>query len=67
MRTTLDIDDGLLGALMEELPAASESEAIETAIEAYVNHRSAIRLREMAGTVRAEEASTELRHGDRTT
>lgn len=67
MRTTLDIDDELLGALMEQLPTASKTEAIETAIEAYVSHRSVARLRELAGTVDVEDLSTELRRSDRTT
>ena len=45
MRTTLDIDDELLDALMDQLPAASKTEAIQTAIEAYLSRRSVARLR----------------------
>lgn len=52
---------------MERLPAASKTEAIETAIEAYVSHSSVARLREMAGTVATEDISAEARRADRTT
>lgn len=67
MRTTLDIDDELLGALMAQLPSASKTEAIETAIEAYVSRRSALRLRQLAGTIDVEDISADLRRVDRTT
>ncbi len=67
MRTTLEIDDELLDALMERLPTASKTEAIATAIEAYVSHGSVARLRQMAGGVDVEDISPALRDGDRTT
>lgn len=67
MRTTLDIDDELLDALMDQLPAASKTEAIQTAIEAYLSRRSVARLRELAGTVDIEDVSGASRRGDRST
>lgn len=67
MRTTLDIDDELLEALMAQLPSASKTEAIEAAIEAYVSRRSALRLRQMAGAIDIEDISADLRRDDRTT
>lgn len=67
MRTTLDIDDSLLRDLMARLPGASKTEAIETAIGAYVGRDALRQLREMAGDVEIEDASEELRGADRTT
>ena len=67
MRTTLDIDDSLLDALMSRLPGTTKTEAIETAIGAYVGREALRQLREMAGTVEIEDVSSELRRADRTT
>jgi Arc/MetJ family transcription regulator len=61
MRTTLDIDDALLKALLERVPGATKTEAIETAIEAYVAAGARRRLRELAGTLEIDDASAELR------
>ena len=67
MRTTLDIDDALLEALMARLPGASKTEAIESAIESFVSSAAIAQLEEMAGSVEIEDASAELRGLDRTT
>ncbi|MCL4287998.1 MAG: type II toxin-antitoxin system VapB family antitoxin [Thermoleophilia bacterium] len=67
MRTTLDIDDALLAALMERLPGATKTEAIETAIESYVVSDARGQLRELAGTIEIDDASAELRAIDRST
>lgn len=67
MRTTLDIDDALLAALMDRLPHATKTEAIETAIESYVAHDARERLRELAGSIEIDDVSTELRSLDRST
>lgn len=67
MRTTLDIDEALLHALLTRLPEASKTEAIETAIEAFVSRDALAQLRAMAGTIEIEDASGDLRRQDRTT
>lgn len=67
MRTTLDINDELLDALMKRLPNASKTEAIEAAIGAYVGREALAQLRGMAGTLDVEDVSTDLRRIDRTT
>ncbi len=51
MRTTLDIDDRLMGSLLERLPGASKTRAIEMAIERYLADDAYEGLRAMAGTV----------------
>lgn len=65
MRTTLDIDDGLMGALMERHLGKSKTEAIEEALRAYLAKDAIARLRSMAGHFEIEDASTELRAIDR--
>lgn len=57
MRTTLDISDGLIDALMARYPAASKTEAIETAIAAHLSEDAATWLRAEAGTVPFDEAA----------
>ena len=57
MRTTLDIADGLIDALMARYPAASKTEAIETAIAAHLSDDAAAWLRAQAGTVAFDEAA----------
>jgi hypothetical protein len=51
MRTTLDIDDRLMGSLLERLPGASKTRAIETAIEQYLAADAYDGLRDMGGTL----------------
>lgn len=65
MRTTLDIDDDLMRALEARLPAASKTEAIETAIANYVRQDAARGLIELAGTLAIEDVSPALRQVDR--
>lgn len=67
MRTTLDIDEELLEALMTRLPATSKTEAIETAISAFVGRDAVRGLTEMAGNVDVEDLSRTLRDADRAT
>lgn len=57
MRTTLDIADGLIDALMARYPAASKTEAIEIAIAAHLSEDAAGWLRAQAGTVAFDEAA----------
>lgn len=65
MRTTLEIDDGLLDALLARHPRASKTEAIEIAIRAYLSSDAVTRLRKLAGKVEIEDVSRELRSRDR--
>ena len=57
MRTTLDIADGLIEALMARYPDASKTEAIEIAIAAHLSEDAAAWLRAQAGTVAFDETS----------
>ena len=51
MRTTLDLDDSLMDALMERFPGKSKTKAVESAIADYLR-RDAIRgIRELRGEV----------------
>lgn len=49
MRTTLDIDDRLLDALMARSPGLSKTKAIERAIERYVKTDAYERVRALRG------------------
>ena len=49
MRTTLDIDDRLLEALMARSPGLSKTKAIEQAIEQYVKTDAYERVRGLRG------------------
>lgn len=64
VRTTLDIDDDLMEALMRRLPAKSKTEAIEEAITEFVRADAVRQLREMAGTVEFDDAALD-READR--
>ncbi len=66
MRTTLDIDE-LLDALRARLPDKSKTEAIETAIRAYLATDAVERPREVAGSFEIRDLSAELRRRDRAT
>lgn len=65
MRTTLDLDDRLLDALMSRMPGASKTEAIEEAVRSYLADDAASRLRALAGNLDIEDVSAELRAVDR--
>lgn len=65
MRTTLDLDDGLMEALLARFPGVSKTKAIEEALRRYLARESAEALRRMAGRVEIEDVSAELRRLDR--
>jgi Arc/MetJ family transcription regulator len=67
MRTTLDLDDELMGALLARFPGSSKTHAVETAIRAYLTSDSASRLRQLAGSIEIEDLSEALRKQDRAT
>lgn len=65
MRTTLDIDDDLLAALLDRYPGHSKTEAIEAALRAYLAEDAVSRLRRLAGTLEIEDVSATSRAHDR--
>jgi hypothetical protein len=66
MRTTLELSDTLLAALMARLPGVSKTEAIQRAVRFYLAHETVAQLRELAGTLEIEDVSVPLRRVDRT-
>ncbi|HEX8858404.1 MAG TPA: type II toxin-antitoxin system VapB family antitoxin [Actinomycetes bacterium] len=64
MRTTLDIDDDLLAALLARYPGSSKTEAIEAALRAHLAEDAVSRLRQLAGTLDVEDVSA-MRARDR--
>ncbi|HLQ33136.1 MAG TPA: type II toxin-antitoxin system VapB family antitoxin [Chloroflexota bacterium] len=67
MRTTLDIEDWLLEALMQRYPGVTKTEAIERALESYLEADAVSRLIGLAGSFEIEDVSREVRAADRRT
>jgi hypothetical protein len=67
MRTTLDLNDELVAALMERHPDLSKTEAIEVAIRQHLAELSIVGLRSLAGRLDIGDASADLRKRDRQT
>jgi Arc/MetJ family transcription regulator len=65
MRTTLDLDDQLMHALMARHPGDTKTKAVEAAIADHVRRGSVDWLLENAGTIEIEDVSAELRTADR--
>jgi hypothetical protein len=65
MRTTLDIEDRLMEALMARHPGFSKTKAVEAAIEDHVRRRAADELLKMRGKLDLEDVSREMRAIDR--
>jgi hypothetical protein len=65
MRTTLDIEDRLMEALMARHPGLSKTKAVEAAIEDHVRQKAVERLLEMRGKLDIEDVSREMRAIDR--
>ena len=65
MRTTLDIDDSLMEALMARHPGASKRVAVETAIREYLAQEAIERLRALKGKVDIKDLSADLRRDRR--
>lgn len=65
MRTTLDIDDHLMAALMARHPGMSKTKAVEAAIEDHVRRRAVDELLKMRGKLDIEDVSKEMRAIDR--
>ena len=51
MRTTLDVDPGLLNAVVETTGERSKSKAVNKALEEYVRRKRVAELREIAGNI----------------
>ncbi len=60
MRTTLDLDDGLMSALLARHPGASKREAVENALRAYLALDGVERIRALRGKLEIEDLSGEL-------
>ena len=65
MRTTLDLSDALMDALLARHPGASKREAVETAIRAYLAADASERIRALRGRLAVEDLSAELRRDRR--
>jgi Arc/MetJ family transcription regulator len=65
MRTTLDLDDHLMEALMTQYPGVSKTRAVEAAIEDHVRRRAVEGLLKMRGKLDIEDVSKEMRAVDR--
>jgi len=65
MRTTLDLDDALMEALMARYPEMSKTRAVETAIEDHVRRGAVDLLLKMRGKIEIEDVSREMRTIDR--
>jgi hypothetical protein len=61
MRTTLELNDALMDALLSRHPGASKREAVETAIRAYLAADATERIRALRGRLAVEDLSQELR------
>ncbi len=57
MRTTLDLDDALMGALMARHPGETKTKAVESAIEAYLRRDAIEWVIGRAGSFEIEDAS----------
>jgi hypothetical protein len=66
VRTTLELDDVLMEALMARHPGASKRQAVETAIRGYLERDAIGRVLALKGAVDVEDVSEELRR-DRAT
>ncbi|MBA3852636.1 MAG: type II toxin-antitoxin system VapB family antitoxin [Chloroflexi bacterium] len=65
MRTTLDLDDALMDALLARHPGASKRAAVENALRLYLALDAVERIRSLRGKLDIEDLSAELRR-DRT-
>ena len=61
MRTTLELDDDLMAALLARHPGASKRRAVETAIRTYLREDAADRLRALVGKIDIQDVSAERR------
>jgi len=67
MRTTLDLDDDLMAALLARYPHDSKTKAVERAIKEHVGTSAIEGLLALRGKIEIEDVSDRLRRGDRHT
>ena len=65
MRTTLDIDERLLGAVVKATGEKSRSKAVQKVLEDYLRHRAIDELRGSAGKIGIDDMQEEQRAADR--
>ncbi len=65
MRTTLDIDERLLGAVVKATGEKSRSKAVQKVLEEYLRHKAIEELRGSAGSVGMDDIQEEQRAADR--
>ena len=65
MRTTLDIDERLLGAVVKATGEKSRSKAVQKVLEDYLRHRAIDELRGSAGKKGLDDMQEEQRAADR--
>ncbi len=65
MRTTLDLDDRLMEALLARHPGVSKTKAVEAAIEDHLRRGAVDWLLAHAGKLDIEDVSKEMRAIDR--
>ena len=65
MRTTLDIDERLLSAVVKATGERSRSKAIQKVMEEYMRRRAIDELRDSAGRIGIDDMQEEQRAADR--
>ena len=65
MRTTLDIDERLLGAVVKATGEKSRSKAVQKVLEEYLRHKAIKELRGSAGSISMDDIQEEQRAADR--
>jgi len=65
MRTTLDLDDRLMEALMTRYPGETKTKAVESAIAEHLRRGAVDWLLENAGSIEIDDLSQEMRSVDR--
>ena len=65
MRTTLDIDERILGAVVKATGEKSRSKAVQRVLEDYLRHRAIDELRGSAGKIGIDDMQEEQRAADR--
>ncbi len=65
MRTTLDIDERLLSAVVKATGQKSRSKAVQKVLEDYLRHRAIDELRDGAGRIALDDMQDEQRAADR--
>ena len=65
MRTTLDIDERILGAVVKATGEKSRSKAVQKVLEDYLRRRAIDELRGSAGKIGIDDMQEEQRAADR--